>query len=98
MAQLDAKMNVAGWVPLTMHDEPFTVRLQAISALRATLSGAADDQGILVNGTANEVPTDANSLTYTRTTAQARSRCDTGRYSLRVGLQHPPFLLRLKNM
>jgi hypothetical protein len=45
-----------------------------ISALRATLSGASDDQGV-VSGTspnqvANLVPTDANSLVFSRTTRQ----------------------------
>jgi len=43
---------------------------QKISALRATLSGAADDQGVLLNGVANIVPTDENSLAFSRTTRQ----------------------------
>jgi hypothetical protein len=42
----------------------------AISALRAAASGADDDQGVVVNGVANIVPTDANSLAFDRTTAQ----------------------------
>jgi hypothetical protein len=42
-----------------------------ISALRATLSQAADDQGVAQpTGVANIVPTDSNSLAYTRTTRQ----------------------------
>ena len=42
----------------------------AISALRASASGEADDQGVVVNGVANITPTDANGLAYARTTAQ----------------------------
>jgi hypothetical protein len=42
----------------------------AISALRAAASGANDDQGVVLNGVANIVPTDANALAYDRTTAQ----------------------------
>jgi hypothetical protein len=41
-----------------------------ISALRATLSGAADDQGIVVGGAANIVPTDTNSIAFARTPRQ----------------------------
>ena len=42
-----------------------------ISALRAALSGAADDQGVVdANGNANIVPVDANSLAYTRSARQ----------------------------
>ena len=48
----------------------FTEEVQKISNLRATLSGAADDQGILLDGVANVVPTDGNSLAFSRTTRQ----------------------------
>jgi hypothetical protein len=42
----------------------------SVSQLRATLSQASDDQGVEVNGVANIVPTDSNSLAYSRTTRQ----------------------------
>ncbi len=41
-----------------------------ISALRAALSGVSDDQGIVLNGNANLVPTDANSIAFSRSTRQ----------------------------
>jgi Ferritin-like domain len=43
---------------------------QKISALRAVLSGANDDQGIVLNGRANIVPTDPDGLAFSRTTSQ----------------------------
>jgi hypothetical protein len=41
-----------------------------ISALRATLSGADDDQGVMYDGQVNIVPTDANSIAFARTPSQ----------------------------
>jgi hypothetical protein len=43
---------------------------QKISDLRKAASGADDDQGIVLNGMANIVPTDANGLAFSRTTSQ----------------------------
>ncbi len=42
----------------------------AISAVRAALSGANDDQGVVINGVANITPTDVNALAFSRTTTQ----------------------------
>lgn len=50
----------------------FSHILQAISALRAKLSGADDDSGILVNGTSSLVPTDMNAITFARNVSQVR--------------------------
>ncbi|MGH6811474.1 MAG: ferritin-like domain-containing protein [Methylocella sp.] len=47
--------------------------VQKISALRAKLSGANDDQGIVLNGRANIVPADQNAIAFTRTTSQVLS-------------------------
>lgn len=44
--------------------------VQKISSLRAALSQAADDQGIVVDDMANIVPTDGNSLVFSRTPRQ----------------------------
>jgi hypothetical protein len=48
----------------------FAAATQAISSVRAALSGSADDQGVAPAGTANIVPTDANGVVFARTTRQ----------------------------
>lgn len=48
----------------------FASQTQAISNLRASLSGAADDQGVIRAGATNIVPADANSLVFARTPRQ----------------------------
>jgi len=56
---------------LLLQQEPdLSAVVQKISDLRAALSGAADDQGILLDGVANIVPADSNSLAFSRTTRQ----------------------------
>ena len=42
----------------------------AISAVRAAASGAADDQGVVMNGNINIAPTNTNALAFARTTSQ----------------------------
>jgi hypothetical protein len=42
----------------------------AISAVRASLSGANDDQGVIAFGQSNITPTDVNALAFSRTTTQ----------------------------
>ncbi len=60
----------ASEVRLLLLSRGFAAQTQAVSNVRASLSGAQDDQGVVLNGVANIVPTDANSLVFTRTTRQ----------------------------
>ena len=60
----------ASEVRLLLFQRNFASVVQKISKLRAALSGAADDEGIVLNGAANIVPTDANALVFARTTRQ----------------------------
>ena len=61
----------AGEVRTLMYLNGLQDAAAAISKLRASASGAADDQGITDgNGNANIVPTDANSIAFDRSTSQ----------------------------
>jgi hypothetical protein len=60
----------ASEVRLLLLSRGLASQTQAVSNVRASLSGAQDDQGVTLNGVANIVPTDANSLVFTRTTRQ----------------------------
>lgn len=60
----------ASEIRVLLYQQGFAQAAQQISALRATLSGADDDQGVTLNNAVNIVPTDSNSLAYTRTTRQ----------------------------
>ena len=57
----------------------------AISALRASASGADDDQGVVLNGVANIVPTDSNGLAFSRTTSQVLNIVYLGGASVNYG-------------
>jgi hypothetical protein len=61
----------AGMIRSLLSDLGAGAATNAISALRATLSGAADDVGTSIPGNAyNFLPTDSNSLVFRRTTSQ----------------------------
>jgi hypothetical protein len=54
----------AGNIRTVLFDEGQGPATAAISAVRAALSGANDDQGVVMNGVANITPTDVNALTF----------------------------------
>lgn len=61
----------AGEVRTLLLSRGLAATVQAISDARDSVDGNTDlDQGILVNGVANIVPTDANGLAYSRSTGQ----------------------------
>lgn len=60
----------AALVRSTLYRLGFGPQTAKISAVRASLSGAADDQGVEVNGKSNIVLTDANAIAFSRTPRQ----------------------------
>jgi hypothetical protein len=60
----------AGNIRTVLFDKGQGPATAAISAVRAALSGANDDQGVVMNGVANITPTDVNALAFSRTTTQ----------------------------
>jgi hypothetical protein len=56
-----------------------------ISAVRVAASGAADDQGVIMNGVANITPTDNNALAFSRTKAHVLNSVDLGGASANHG-------------
>ena len=76
--------DACGFVLLTLQfalHQSLTTRnalSQAISALRAKLSNAADDQNIVLNGASNLTPVDSVSITFPRTVNQVSHRRDAG--------------------
>jgi hypothetical protein len=60
----------AGNIRTVLFDQGQGNATAAISAVRAALSGATDDQGVVMNGLANITPTDVNALAFSRTTTQ----------------------------
>jgi hypothetical protein len=60
----------ASIVRLIMYQLGLQDAAQAISDLRDAAGGSEADQGIVVNGMANIVPTDSNSIAFSRTTRQ----------------------------
>ncbi len=63
----------AGQIRFRLYQGGFAGVVNQISAGRAMLSGAADDQGITLNNFSNITPTDSNSLAFSRTAAQVTS-------------------------
>jgi len=60
----------AAEVRTLLYQRGLAVPVEKISHLRADASGANDDQGVISDGAANIVPTDANGLVFARTPAQ----------------------------
>ncbi|MDO9714006.1 ferritin-like domain-containing protein [Paracraurococcus lichenis] len=60
----------AGEIRTRLINQDLVAPAGLISALRASASGRADDQGVLLDKHVNVVPTDANGLAFTRTPQQ----------------------------
>jgi hypothetical protein len=60
----------AGLVRVKLFEEGLAPTVAKISALRAALSGAADDQGVIFDNRVNIAPRDSNGVAFARTPAQ----------------------------
>lgn len=70
---ITSKAYHAAEIRTLLYEKALYAAASSISALRATASGAADDQGIRVSGKANIVPADSNGLAFARTPQQVLS-------------------------
>ena len=60
----------SGAIRTLLYQNGFAQQTAAISAVRASAAGAADDQGVELNGLVNLVPANSNSIVFSRTPTQ----------------------------